>query len=158
MELAASSLMPNATSAANTESSHIFDLWLSQWRLAILDSNSAQPILSAVLNSMLARSGEDAFWECLQEFFEMPDHESSGSSVQDPKASMDLSSAKKPDLRHHLVERATLLPPRQVKRLLEHLGSAYSLNGEDAAFWHIVEKALNHPEMQHPEHTPHRTI
>ena len=133
--------MPNAYLSANAESSQVFDLWLSQWRLAILDSNSARPILSAVLSSMLAQSGENAFWEYLQEFLAAQKHVSAGLFVADREVDPDL---KNPDLRRWLVECVTQLPASQAKRLLEHLGSSYSLHGEDAMFWRIVEKALNH--------------
>jgi hypothetical protein len=142
--------MPNANSAANTGSAHIFDLWLSQWRLAILDSNSAQPILISVLNAMLARPGEDAFWQYLQEFFGSPDHASGGFSAKDIKEALDVT--KNPDLRRHLIEHSKLLPPRQAKRLLEHLSRSYSLHGEDAAFWRIVEKALEQDSRQTEHH------
>jgi hypothetical protein len=154
--------MPNTNAAANVGSAHIFDLWLSQWRLAILDSNSAQPILASVLNAMLARPGEDPFWQYLQEFFGSPDHASRSFSTEDIKEDLDVT--KNPDLRRHLIEHAKLLPPRQAKRLLEHLSCSYSLHGEDAAFWRIVKKALDHDwdsdndGTQQPERAPHPTI
>ena len=147
--------MPNTNAAANTGAGQIFDLWLSQWRLAILDSNSARPILAAVLSAMLARSGEEAFWECLQEFLEAQKHASAGSSAEEMKESADLKTS---DVRRWLVECVMQLPARQAKRLLEHLSNSYSLHGEDETFWRIVEKALNHAGIQPQGHTPHRTI
>ncbi len=146
--------MPNANSAS-AESSQIFDLWLSQWRLAILDGNSAQPILSAVLSSMLARSGEDAFWEYLQEFLAAQKRVSNGSFAEEREADTDLKS---PDIRRWLVECVMQLPARQAKCLLEHLGSSYSLHGEDADFWYIVEKALKHAGIERLERVPQRII
>lgn len=151
--------MPDA-SQVNPESSHIFDLWFSQWRLAILDCNSAQSILSAVLNAMSARPKEDTFWECLREFLEAQDPVSAISPMEDPKVRLEMDMAKTPDMRRQLTERAALLPSRLTKRLLEHLASSYALHGDDKAFWHTVKKTLDldRNSIPQPERASYPTI
>jgi hypothetical protein len=121
----------------------IFLMWLSQWKLTALDCASAESILALVLNSMRAKPDHDAFWLYLKQFF-------------DP--SIDDMYGANPEMSHRLLDGARLLPPRQAKRLLAHLSGSYSLNGEDVAFWRIVEKALEYDAAQHPDNRSARLV
>jgi hypothetical protein len=130
---------PSESSAAP----QIFQMWLSQWKLTALDCSSAESILAFVLDSMRAQPDHDAFWLYLKQFL--------GPSVDD-------MCGANPERTHRLIDGARLLPPRQAKRLLEHLSGSYSLSAKDDAFWSIVEKALEYDAAQAPEHRPARLV
>ena len=155
------------SSAVHTESSHIFSLWLSQWRLSILDCESARPVLASVLDSMLTESGQHTFWQHLEQFFSSEENrsviDSAASDSLNPDSlnldllnhdspNEDVSAAlghlENPDLSRQLAERARQLPPRGAKCLLEHLSRSYSLEGENVVFWRIVAKAIQPGESQ----------
>jgi hypothetical protein len=130
---------PSESSAAP----QIFLMWLSQWKLTALHCASAESILAFILDSMRAKPDHDAFWLYLKQFF-------------DP--SIDDTCGANPEMSHRLLDGARLLPPRQAKRLLEHLSGSYSLSVEDDAFWRIVEKALEYDAAQPPKHRPARLV
>jgi hypothetical protein len=136
--------MANASASEGSEACPIFLMWLSQWKLTALDCGSAESILALVLNSMRAKPGHDAFWQYLKLFL-------------DPSTD-DTACGADSEMTQRLLDRATLLPQRQAKRLLEHLSGSYTLSGEDIAFWRIVEKALEYDATQHPEHRPARLV
>jgi hypothetical protein len=150
------------SSAVHTESSHIFSLWLSQWRLSILDCESARPVLASVLDSMLTESGQHVFWQHLEQFFSSEENRSKIDSAASDSSNLnpqdldspneDVSAAlghlENPDLSCQLAERARQLPPRGAKCLLEHLSRSYSLEGENVVFWRIVAKAIQPGESQ----------
>ena len=145
------------SSAVHTESSHIFSLWLSQWRLSILDCESAKPVLASVLDSMLTESGQHTFWQHLEQFFSSEEnrsviHSAAFDLLNLDSPNKDVSAAlghlENPDLSRQLAERARQLPPRGAKCLLEHLSRSYSLEGENVVFWRIVAKAIQPGESQ----------
>jgi len=155
------------SSAVHTESGHIFSLWLSQWRLSILDCESAKPVLASVLDSMLKESNQHVFWQHLEQFFSSEENcsgiDSPNLDLQDrdtqdfdPKnldsRNKDVNAAmghlENPDLNRQLAERGQQLPPRGAKCLLEHLSRSYSLEGENVVFWRIVAKAIHSGESQ----------
>ena len=118
---------------SGSENCHIFGLWLSQWRLAILDWASAKLLLVSILNSMRGTPhDEEAFWLHLQEFFNLCD-QNNGVSRQ---------AEENPNVHERLIMRVNLLAPQEAKRLLQHLSCSSSLN-EDSVFWDVVWKALN---------------
>jgi hypothetical protein len=136
--------MTDSSPSECRQARHIFLMWLSQWKLTALDRASAESILAFVLDSMGVQPDHDAFWLYLQQFF-------------DPSIDGTAFVAD-PEMKHRLVDGARLLPPRQAKRLLEHLSGSYSLSGEDVAFWRIVEKALEYDAAQPPKHRPARLV
>jgi hypothetical protein len=160
------------SSAVHTEPGHIFSLWLSQWRLSILDCESARPVLASVLDSMLTESGQYTFWQHLEQFFsseenrseidsaafdslnpdslnlDLLNHDSPNPDSPNEDVSAALGHLENPDLSRQLAERARQLPPRGAKCLLEHLSRRYSLEGENVVFWRIVAKAIQPGESQ----------
>lgn len=165
------------SSAVHTEPCHIFSLWLSQWKLSILDCESAKPVLASVLDSMRMESNQHVFWQHLEQFFSSEENRSMvdlaaldlpnvGSLNIDPQdrdsqnfdlpsndslnkeVSAALGHSENPDLNRQLAERAQQLPPRGAKCLLEHLSRSYSLEGENVVFWRIVAKAIQPGESQ----------
>jgi hypothetical protein len=160
------------SSVVHTEPGHIFSLWLSQWRLSILDCESAKPVLASVLDSMLAESKQHVFWQHLEQFFsseencsgidsavfdspniDSPNIDSQNlASTNKDSTNKDVSAAlghlENPDLNRQLSERAQQLSPRGAKCLLEYLSQSYSLEEENIAFWRIVAKAIQPGESQ----------
>jgi hypothetical protein len=138
--------------AEHTEPSHIFSLWLSQWRLSILDCDSAKPVLASVLDSMLTESGQSLFWQYLEQFFNSEANRSVCDSSNAVSPREDVSAAlgqlANPDIYRQLVERAQQLPSQGAKCLLEHLSRNCSLERENIAFWRIVERAIQPDESQ----------
>lgn len=121
--------------AGSNESSgncHIFDLWLSQWRMAILDCESAKFLLLSILDSMHAMSGQDEFWAQLRRFFDSRNQSNRDVDESDSTA----------DLHDRLRLQASLLTSHEAKLLLEDLSRSSSLN-EDRAFWQTAETMIN---------------
>jgi hypothetical protein len=143
-------------SDTHTQTNPVFNLWLNQWRLSILDSESATPVLAFVIDSMLAQSGQQQFWQHLEQFLSI---EAKGSlvhsaAVDSSIATMDaLEGVKDPDSRRQLAKRAGQLPPQEAKYLLEYLSRSHSLQSGNATFWRIVEQAILPGERQ--KVTPH---
>ena len=146
-------------SAVHTESSHVFNLWLSQWRLSILGCDSAKPVLAFVLDSMLTESNQCIFWRHLEQFFgaegnrAVPDSTAFNSPNFNFLSKEDVSAAlerlEKPVLQHQLAMQAVQLPSQGAKCLLEHLSQSYSLEEESIVFWRIVESAIQPIEPQY---------
>lgn len=139
------------SSIAHTEDSPIFNLWLSQWRLSTLDSESAMPVLTVVIKSMLAESGQWRFWQHVEQFLSIEADgliiESSPDALSIADTGM-LEGSKDQDSRRQLAERAERLQPPGAKCLLEYLSRSYSLEGENASFWQIVANAIQLCEIQ----------
>ncbi len=135
-------------SDTHTQTSPVFNLWLNQWRLSILDSESAAHVLTLVIDSMLVESGQQQFWQHLEQFLSI---EAKGSlvhsaAVDSSIATMDaLEGAKDPDSRRQLAERAGQLQPQGAKCLLSR---SHSLESGNATFWRIVEQAILPGERQ----------
>jgi hypothetical protein len=136
-------LMPNANSADRPELSLIFDLWFSQWRLAVLHDDSMRSILALILNAMIAKSRQDPFWQCVQQFFESSTVNIRGGD----KYKKDSGTVT------CLMERAMSLPPHQARYLLKHLSNNYSISGEGSEFWSVVVEALKYEETQQKLHS-----
>lgn len=127
--------MNSMTIAGSNESSgncHIFGLWLSQWRMAVLDCDSAKSLLLSILDSMRAIPDQDEFWAQLQRFFDSRNQRN--EDVDESDSTVDLHD----QLRLH----ASLLTSYEAKLLLEDLSRGSSLN-EDRTFWQTVETMIN---------------
>lgn len=116
--------MANVSAVTSNESLPIFEMWLSQWRLATLDCDPAKPVLAFVLDAMRTRPGHNDFLAI------------SGTILQSSHEGNRFAGTPILDT----AEIARLA--RQVKLLLKHMGRNYSLNGEDLVFWQLVEQAL----------------
>ncbi len=121
--------MQNLEPASSTSSS-LFQLWITQWQLGILDPREASPVLKTVLVDLSTREVGGSLWECLTQFFASP-AESGTSFLQD---------GVEPE---QLMLRAWSLQPQQAKVLLEYLGRCYAFDGDDLQFWKALRKAMD---------------
>jgi hypothetical protein len=110
--------------------SPVFQLWIIQWRMGILDPREAAFVLRLVLHDLRTKRADDPFWKFLRQFLT--------PSVADTETSLPEDAVEVERLLHC----AWFLQPRQAKLLLEHLSQCYALNGDDLQFWRAVSEAI----------------
>jgi len=114
---------------ASPPSSSLFQLWITQWQVGILDPREATLVLKTVLVDLRARKMNDPFWKFLAQFFAS----SAGPGTSFPRDGVE------PE---RLLERARSLHPQEAKLLLEYLGRCYAFDGEDLQFWAVAREAI----------------
>ena len=107
--------------------SDAFQVWMSQWQLAALDTEGCMFVLRFLLRSFSARRPEDRFWKFLAQFL-FEDEESIATGQQ-------LWSSR--DLLGH----AGSLSPGHARALVAYLGECYA-EDNDRLFWGTVSEAI----------------
>lgn len=107
--------------------SDAFQVWISQWQLAALDTEGCMFVLRFLLRSFSARRPEDKFWRFLAQFL-FDDKESTADG-------QELCSSK--DLLGH----AGSLNPDHARALVAYLGECYA-EDNDRLFWGTVSEAI----------------
>lgn len=107
--------------------SDAFQVWMSQWQLAALDTEGCMFVLRFLLRSFSARRPEDRFWKFLAQFL-FEDEESIATGQQ-------LWSSR--DLLGH----AGSLSPDHARALVAYLGECYA-EDNDRLFWGTVSEAI----------------
>lgn len=120
--------MQNLECAASPPSS-LFQLWITQWQLGILDPRDATFVLKTVLVDLRTREGDDPFWKFLAQFFASP---------VNPGTSFPVGGAEP----EQLLQRAETLQSQQAKLLLEYLGRCYAFRGDDLQFWTMIRETI----------------
>jgi hypothetical protein len=110
--------------------SSVFQLWITQWRLGILDPLQSTFVLRSVLSTLRTKRPDDPFWTFLQEFF--------APSVADSPATLPTDGVEV----EHLLHYAYSLQPQQAKSLLEYLSQHHAFNGDNLEFWRAVQEAI----------------
>jgi len=108
----------------------VFDLWITEWRLGILDPRQAASVLKVVLRDFGAKGADDSFWKLLRQFLEPSEADMATSLPEDASE------------RARLLDCACSLYPQRAKLLLEHLGRFYAFDGDDLQFWGAVSEAI----------------
>ena len=121
--------LQNLESSASSASSSVFQLWITQWQLGILDPREATFVLKTVLVGLRSRKVDAHFWKFLRQFFASP--KDAGTSFLIDEAESE-----------QLIQRACSLPSLQAKLLLEYLGRRYAFDGDDLQFWMAVRAAM----------------
>src|SRR5258708_32573238 len=106
--------MQNLEPAALSASSSVFQLWITQWRLGILDPREASFVLRMVLRDLSAKRVDDPFWRFLRQFLAPPAADAGASLPKDSIAA------------EQLLLSALSLQPQQAKSLLEYLSQCYA--------------------------------
>ncbi len=114
---------------ASPPSSSLFQLWITQWQLGILDPKEAPLVLKKILAGLRTRKVDDPFWGFLAQFFASP-------------AGSETSLTRNADGAEGLLERARSLQLQEAKSLLEYLGRCYAFDGDDLQFWKTVHAAI----------------
>src|SRR5258708_9496026 len=121
--------MHDVESSALSAPSPVFQLWIIQWRMGILDPREATFVLRLVLHDLRTKRADDPFWKFLQQFL-------TPSATDGTPLPEDAGETER------LLHCAWSLQPRQAKLLLEHLSQCYALNGDDLQFWTTVSEAI----------------
>jgi len=108
----------------------VFDLWITEWQLGILDPRQAASVLKVVLCDFGAKGADDSFWKLLRQCLKPFD------------ADIATSLPEGASERARLLDCACSLGPQQAKLLLEHLIRCYSFNGDDLQFWRAASAAI----------------
>jgi len=108
----------------------VFDLWITEWRLGILDQRQAASVLKLVLRDLGAKGADDPFWKFLRQFLEPSD------------ADIETRAPEGVSETARLLDCACSLYPQRAKLLLEHLGRFYAFDGDDLQFWGAVSEAI----------------
>jgi predicted secreted protein len=120
--------------------SMVFASWLTQWKMAVLSSDSAQDVMANLLDAHASCRSDHSFWIavtnylCHQDLVSTPPMFPAGSIPE-------------------LQQQVRQLKPAAARKLLMHLAAIHQLSPEDSEFWRLaMEAVLRHERaLQGPD-------
>lgn len=109
--------------------SNAFQVWMSQWQLAAMDTEGCMFVLRFLLRSFSARRPEDKFWRFLAQFLFAEDDQETTAYDEHLCTSKDLLGY------------AGSLKPDHARALVAYLGECYA-DERDRLFWGTVSEAI----------------